>query len=373
MAGAWFARQVGRVHPLLFAWASGVALTIRLLAWQVPPAFTDDLYRYRWEGRIQQTGGNPYALRPSETALRPGDERMPGLDIKAVYGPVILVVERLAYAVAGESIAAWRLPAALADLGTIGLLGWWLRRRGEPIIRVVTYAWCPLPVFEFWTNGHNDAWLLLLTAAALLAWRAERFAAAWSLLALAAMTKWWPISLASFWRGRGWRASPAALIPLALAGAWYWVDPTENAQFASGFVGGWRNNDLLYGPLLALTGDVYRAKYAAFALWAVALAGIAWTDWALERKVLTGVAALLALAANVHPWYLCWLLPMLTLEAVPAGWLLVALAPLLHEGVLGWRIAGHWDGVSAGRWLVYGPVLALLILGGFRRFTRNHC
>ena len=46
----------------------------------------------------------------------------------------------------------------------------------------------------------------------------------------------------------------------------YLTDVTENAQFMSGFVGGWRNNDSFFGLLLYLTGDLYRAKYLAFTL-----------------------------------------------------------------------------------------------------------
>ncbi len=36
------------------------AILFRLTAWGIPPSLSDDVYRYRWEGRLQAAGGNPY-------------------------------------------------------------------------------------------------------------------------------------------------------------------------------------------------------------------------------------------------------------------------------------------------------------------------
>ena len=42
------------------------ALAYRLTAFSMASEFTDDLYRYRWEGRLQLAGGNPYQERPGD-------------------------------------------------------------------------------------------------------------------------------------------------------------------------------------------------------------------------------------------------------------------------------------------------------------------
>jgi hypothetical protein len=157
------------------------------------------------------------------------------------------------------------------------------------------------------------------------------------------------------------------MAPAVLLVPVYWTDAIENARFASGFVGGWRNNDSLFGLLLWLTGDLYRAKYLAFALLAV------WVGWLSSqrlpdgRRALFAVAGLLAISANVHPWYLTWMLPFLMEAAAPFGFVWIALAPVTFTPAIIWRMTGVWNGVLMSRWWVYGPVFATMVLGVLER------
>jgi hypothetical protein len=69
----------------------------------------------------------------------------------------------------------FKLPAALADLGLIATLWALLKARGMPTKRLLIYAWSPLPVFEFWVSGHNDAIALLFVVLALYAAEKRRW------------------------------------------------------------------------------------------------------------------------------------------------------------------------------------------------------
>ena len=342
-------------------------MAIRLICWQVPPAFSDDLLRYRWEGRLQAHGGNPYSVRPVDRPdlLRAEDNRLPGRDFKAVYGPLLLWTEHLAYQVSGENLLALRWPYALADLALLLLLAWRFR------LGFLTYAWCPLPAFEFWSGGHNDSLCLLALALALWAFRAGRPRAAWIALGCAILTKWWPVLLIPLlagrerrnWRDLCWIALPALpFLPL------YWPRAiAENAQFASGFLGGWRNNDSLFGGLLWLTGgDLYRAKYLAFALLAAWIAWLTFRPWTATHKALAAVAGLLTLSANVHPWYVTWLLPFLVETPRMFGFVWLVLVPVTYETVIVWNSVGMWDGIRPSRWLVYAPVWLAIVLSSRR-------
>jgi hypothetical protein len=51
----------------------------------------------------------------------------------------------------------------------IAVLQAWWAIRGLPPQRVLIYAWSPLPMVEFWANGHNDSLAILLVALAFLA------------------------------------------------------------------------------------------------------------------------------------------------------------------------------------------------------------
>jgi len=145
-------------------------------------------------------------------------------------------------------------------------------------------------------------------------------------------------------------------------------------QFLSGFMGGWRNNDSLYGIILWLTNDVYRAKYTAFALVAVVVAKLTLFETSLERASRWAIAAMLMVAGNCHPWYLTWLLPLLVLIDVPALLLWTVLAPLAYSAVISWVANGEWQGSTAFRWYEYVPVYGLLIgsLLARRRFPRSN-
>src|SRR5262245_10175052 len=48
-----------------------VAMLARLLLLPVPPALSDDVYRYLWDGRIAAAGWNPYYHAPQDPALAP--------------------------------------------------------------------------------------------------------------------------------------------------------------------------------------------------------------------------------------------------------------------------------------------------------------
>jgi alpha-1,6-mannosyltransferase len=368
-----------------------MAAIFRLTVWPLTPALSDDPYRYRWEGKLQAAGGNPYEARPADprwSGLRDATfPRIPGKDFKAVYGPPIEQMELWTYrAMSALEVdplrqAFWfKLPFALCDLGAIAVLCVLLGAHGLPRERILIYAWSPLPVIEFWATGHNDSVVVLLVALALLAAIKERWTWAFVALGLAVSAKIWPVLLLPVFIG--WKRNRPArwwqwLVAVPIFGLLflpYWTNVEENLRFMSGFMGGWRNNDSLYGILLWLAGDLYRAKYTAFAIVAIAVALLTLRQLPLDRASLWAIAIMLMVSANCHPWYLTWLLPLLVLLPVPALLLWTALVPLAYSAVISWVTLGEWQGSNAFRWYEYAPVYAMLIgswLIALRRSLRS--
>jgi hypothetical protein len=355
--------------------AAGVIF--RLIVWPLAPALSDDPYRYRWEGKLQEAGGNPYEVRPVDSRwIRLRDEtypRVPGRDFKAVYGPLIEQIEQWTYrAVAAASLSPerqvfwFKLPFALCDLGAMAALWQLLAAHGLPRARILIYAWSPLTVMEFWATGHNDSVVVLLMALALVAAAKNRWTWAFAALSFAAGAKIWPILLFPLFIG--WKRNRPlrwwqwwVLVPIAgLLALPYWTNITENLQFMSGFMGGWRNNDSLYGLILWAAKDLYLAKYAAFAAVAVVVALLTLRQVPLERAALWAIALMLMVSANCHPWYLTWLLPLLILFPVPGLLLWTALVPLAYSAVVSWVTLGEWQGSNVFGWFEYAPVYAML-------------
>ena len=330
-----------------------LAVAYRLIAFSMASEFTDDLYRYRWEGRLQLVGGNPYQERPGDprwSQLR--DETFPlvdGKDFKAVYGPL---VENLEREMARLSSAVWaqKIPSILADLALLFLLARWHGARAA-----LLYGWCPLAIVEFAGMGHNDALLILSLALAM----RYRSAAA---LGAAIAVKWWPALLLPAFIRADRRTAWAVVVPVVLFLP-YASDIRDNADFASGFLGGWSNNPSLFWVIEAISPSKAAAKYIVMGL----VGGIALIPQELERSVLTTTLAILLLSANVHPWYLTWLLPHWAILTVPPLAVWMALTPLQYWGLYEWRTAGRW--VERGPWnaVVYSISAATLFLWLRRR------
>ena len=360
----------------------GVALVFRLTVWPLAPALSDDVYRYRWEGMLQAQGGNPYQARPTDpewAELRDATyPRIVGKDFKAGYGPLIELIEHGAYRViSGFTADPWKqafwfkAPFALFDAATILALILWLKVRGQPVRRVLIYAWSPLGVMEFWAGGHNDSVAVCCVVVALLLAEKRHWWSTFLALSLAAAAKIWPLLLFPLfigWNGRRPLRWKEWLVLLPVAGvlaAPYWSDVMENARFMSGFVGGWRNNDTIFGLLLWLTGDLYQAKYAAFGLIAVVVLGVTLARLPLERAALVTIAATLFISANSHTWYLAWMLPLLCVVPSAAVFLWTALMPLSYVVVIDWQLLGEWRGSTWVRWYIYGPVYGMLAVSAW--------
>lgn len=357
------------------------SLVFRLTLFPLPSVLSDDLYRYRWEGKLLSNGGNPYATAPHDAAARPLDDAtypsVDGKDFRAVYGPLVELNQGLTYRIVSSLIAGperqvfwFKTPAALADLAAIAALLALLRARKLPLERILIYCWCPLPMVVFWWTGHNDAFVVLFIALALAAAAKERLSMAYLWLSLAAAAKIWPILLfPAFIRWR-WRQILVALVILGAVGALailpFGLDAFSNRNFASGFLGGWRNNDSVFGIVLALVKDPYRAKHITFAMVAITAVVISFTRMTLERKAMATAAALLLFSSNVHPWYATWLLPALVVDTVPAALLFVSLVPVFYESVITWKIAHVWNGLSWLRWPVYAGVMLTLLVSSLQ-------
>ncbi|MEO7652806.1 MAG: hypothetical protein ABIZ80_20280, partial [Bryobacteraceae bacterium] len=219
-------------------WILAAAAIFRVTIFTMQPVLSDDVFRYRWEGKLQSVGANPYAVRPNDpawSAMRDETfESVPGRDFRAVYGPLTERIELLTYRIAASfeqnpwRQAFWfKAPAAIFDLGTIGMLLLWLRARGLPLERVLLYAWSPLGVMEFWGSGHNDSIALCFLALALAAVAVNRWTLSYASLALAAAAKLWPLFLLPLWAGRPWSriVQGTIMLPIiALLAAPYWTE-----------------------------------------------------------------------------------------------------------------------------------------------------
>jgi len=376
---------------LCYGWMAGIALVARLLAIATPPTLSDDIFRYRWEGKAIRAGVNPYQFAPGEEAVQflrdDYSQVINHPQQRSPYPPVTLAYHTLVYSFSPDGFTGYKVAAVLLDLAGIALLAGLLGQLRLDRRRVIVAAWSPLAILEYGQSGHHDALLVLLVLLALyLALRANRAGAGVS-LGLAVAAKWVPaVTFPAFWRRWGWPGRVAfaltglvACSPLLLTGPAGWMGILSEAGVA-------RVNDSLFylieRSLRFVVGNPAESENAARIVAYLLLGATAlWAGWRAtdsRRQVESAALSLGAyvlLAASVQSWYTLWVVPLLAvcLQAgrgrwplqpnLAPGWLwLSGATALTHAVAFAPQIPGFWLWV---RLIEYGP-LALMALWQLR-------
>lgn len=368
----------------------GVAVALRLALLPAAPHFSDDVFRFLWDGWVGLQGVNPYLHAPDAAALEPLRTAWHGLvnhpSVPTVYPPGAQAVFRGLAALA-PSVLLFKAAWVAADLG----VGWTLdrldRRRPGPDAAPLLWLWSPLVVVEVAWSGHLEPLGVLPMTAALL-WldgtgragaggadrreavggdRGPRAAAGGALLGLGAAVKFAPaVALPALARRHGWRALVAGLAVPALLLVPY-LD--AGAALLSGlgeYASRWEFNAGLFVVLRSAAGG--DAARLAGGLVPAALAVVAaWRGWEVGRTLFWCLGAALVLSPTLHPWYLLWVLPFAALRGSPSWILWTGTIFLAYAGLDAYRATGHWPEPPLLRGLVHLPFLALLAAGGLKR------
>ncbi|UDL93102.1 glycosyltransferase 87 family protein [Lichenihabitans sp. PAMC28606] len=220
LAAGWLAVFSG--SRLVLAVLMGGAVLLRLWLVLQVPSLSGDVYRYIWDGRVENAGYNPYLHVPADPVLLGlRDPAQYGLIDKRDYAVTIYppVAEALFALVTRLSPSVWAMKLAMVLLEGVAV---WatlrlLMRLGHPSGWSVILLFHPAPLWEIAGNGHVDAAMMALLFGAF-AWGsvAGRPALAALMLTLAALVK--PtaaLALPALWRP--WQLFlPLAVLALAV-------------------------------------------------------------------------------------------------------------------------------------------------------------
>ena len=360
-----------------------VAMAMRLPVLFTPPILSSDMYRYVWDGRVQQAGINPYLFVPADPALAGlrDDAIYPHINradyAHTIYPPAaqlaFAAIARIAPSIFAEK--AFMLGCeALAMLCALNLLA--LARL--PPERLLIYAWNPLTIWSFACDGHVDAVSIALLAGALLLRCRKRDGLAGAVFGAAVLVKFLPavVGPALWRRGGGWRlvagaaASVVALYAVYAGAGWQVLGFLPGYRVEEGLDTGsgvWLLAGLRWlGPLppgaIAIYGAAALLALAALGLWTLTRASPA-PGTPEDVVAVCGHAAVLAAGITVaiashYAWYFAWLaLPSVVRPYRSVVWL--SSAPvLLYIDPFGDPFL--WPS------LVYVPA-AVLALADFRR------
>lgn len=329
-----------------------VAIACRLVMLFSDPFLSSDVYRYAWDGVVQHAHISPYRYVPGDPVL--AFLRAPNQDLfdhmnrrdyaHTIYPPaaqfLFYVVTFLNPTVTFMK-TAMILFEGLTMYGLVTLLGELGIRRERSLL----YAWCPLLIWELAGSGHLDSVAMAFIVLALLARYRSQPVATGVFLALAILTKLYPLVLLPVLFRRGEYKMPATVVAL---GVFAYACYSSVGLRVFGFLGGYvKEEGMETGSryfLLELTQHLpglhslsSRSYLVVCALVFTALLLWAWTT-CCQTQPASGASqytqsgrsklpmrggflvpssalafALMILFSPHYPWYVAWLVPFLVL------------------------------------------------------------
>lgn len=357
---------------LALAFAVILGLIFRASLFPEAPFFSDDHFRYLWDGLLQLRGINPYRYAPADPALAGIDEALRAQvnhpTVPTIYPPLA----QIAFALVALSGAGWvglKTIWLACDIAIAALL----YRMVSPQRRLAAltlYWWSPLVVIEVAWNAHLDLLgALPLVVAIWLASRAPpRSVGVGLTVAAAALVKYFAILDLPAAANRGRLVRTLATFTLAVVALYL-----PYLAAGPGLFGGlgiyadvWRFNDGLFAVLAWTAGSESLAKAVAAAIVLALVLQSVRNDWTLEKTAFWVTGAILLLSPTVHPWYLLWMVPLIALRPNRAWLYLSGSVFLAYYGLGTYRAEGVWPEPWWQKAAIYVPFLLLLMLDGWR-------
>jgi len=301
-----------------------------------PTELSKDMYRYIWDGRVQQKGINPYQYPPGADELKNmrDDRIFPNInrkDYPTLYPAGAQVFFRICHALAGDSITGFKTIMVLFDTLTVLVLMALLQNLGLNLSRIIIYAWNPLVIFEIAYSGHLEGLTVFLMVTALYLSAIHKKFAGVFILALAAAVKMYPALLLAALLNRGGRMR--GLITFFLTILLLYLPFIGAGNKITGFLPVYLkdryesfNLGLKYLLMRLLPGLEYYLLSLVF-LTFLAMAGLVVflknkedSEVVWYAYFLTGLLLIL-MPASLHPWYVILIIPFLTIYP-SAAWLI---------------------------------------------------
>jgi hypothetical protein len=329
----------GLVGIILF-----LAVVFRLcLVSEDPAVLSKDMYRYIWDGRIQQSGVNPYLHAPAAKELKPlrDDHIFPNInrkDFPTLYPAGAQIFFRISYALAGASVSGYKGLMVFFDILTLLVLAALLKTYGFDPARVIVYAWNPLVVFEIAYSGHLEGLTVFLMVAAFYLNAIHKKIPGFILLAFSSAVKLYPALLLASFLNRGIRIK--GILTFGVSFMLLYLPYISAGGKLSGFLPVYLKNPfesfnlgLKYLLMHLIPGLDY---YLISQLFIVALLAAGIVIYFKDKQgievmryayILTGLLIVL-MPASLHPWYVILIIPFLAFFP-NAAWLIFTITVTL--------------------------------------------
>ncbi len=359
------------ISPRYFYVLIGIGILLRIAFLTVHPVGSPDYYRYVWDGKVQAAGVNPYRYPPDAPSLSNlHSDILPRLvtypDMRTIYPPLSEILFYVAYLIGGESFLGVKLLLLLFDILTMA--GIYLAMKELKLDRkyLLMYAMCPLPLIQFFLDGHVDAFGFTFVILGIYFYLTERKILSYVFIGLSMLIK--PLALIMvpvfFFSEKGiLNRIKAAAIPVLLFGMAYVPYIFTGSPFSAliKFTENWTFNGVVFHFLDAFIRDNQRTRTVCAVLLVIAYVPMVLSKKDLMTKIYLSVFILFIFSPIVHPWYIGWLAALLPLHPRWSGIAYAGLSSLTAFTILNYQLTGIWHDYNLVLIFEYGPVLILLL------------
>ena len=356
-----------RLKSINFWWFWFIAIATRLILLFMYPG--DDMWRYLWEGYIQNQGFSPYEYAPNAVELDPLNTPWRSLinhpSVSAIYPPITQLGFRSLAAIS-PSVLLFKTSFAIADLLTC-----WLLTKRFSYLEASFYAWNPLIIYSFAGGGHYDSWFILPLVAAWIYFDRNKFNSqslliTSLLIGISIAVKWISLPILGFLSWLAYLRKNfitaiiifiVGMIPLCLSALFFCnSDSCSLIPTSSTFVSHGRSAEF-FPHLLA---KFWHASIKTNSIFAIPLGSIALflllTRTKIQQFSRDFFAALLIISPIIHGWYFTWIIPF-AVGTKNLGVKLVSLSAFVYF-VLPYRQAlgnRDWNLTDTETWLLWLP------------------
>ncbi len=375
------------ISPKLVSGFMLVGIILRIAMIPIHPTGSDDWYRYAWDGKVMNAGINPYRYSPDSPMLAQLHSnilpsRVNHADMKTLYPPLAEFLFYAAYKIGGEGFLGIKLLLLFFDLTTILGIFLIINKLKLDYKNILIYALCPLPLFQFFLDGHVDGFGIALLVFSIFFYLDDRKFLGYILIGLSASIK--PLSLILvpilfFHENNSGEKIKVAVTPLMVCALLYVPFIFSGTPFSAlaTFAENWTFNGIVFDALSIFVHDNQHARLICGILFVISYLAIIIrrheiTDARdnLLPKIYMSIFLLYIFSPVVHPWYLTWLAVLLPIVPRWSGIVYVSLISLTAFTVINYQLTGVWKEYIFVLLIEYVPVMVLFIYE-LRKSTRK--
>ncbi len=356
---------------------TALAIIIRLIFLNFSPIGSDDIYRYMWDGKLQQNGINPYLYTPNDSKLSfLHTDILPSKvnfrDMKTIYFPLSQWLFYVGYLLSGENVWGYKLLLFIAELITIYSLFSILKQSRLDEKYILFYVLCPLPIIHFAIDAHLDGLGLPLLLLFLLFYLKGKKIISLIFLGLSFSIK--PVGLVFlpvlFLTDKNFtNRLKVILIPLFIFFIQF-VPYIFNSNPFEAFIiytENWTFNGIIFDIINMYFHNNQRSRLICGILLVVFLIPIYFGKKSFNDKIYYSALFMMIFSPVVHPWYIGWIAVLLPLSRKWSGLLLTALCSFTSFTVLNYQLNGVWKEYWLVLLIEYLPVFIFLLWEMFKR------